>query len=1580
MSINFNVPPYFDDFESVSEFDGSDGLSPKDKYHKLLFRPSYAVQARELTQLQSVLQNQITNLGHHLFVEGSLVIPGDVSFSNDIDYIKVEMGSIPDVNADINYIMSNLDDSDSTGLKGKYLVRATDLNLSGNITLTEPTLSAKILKVVPATGTDPAVLYIQYYAASAETTVDTGVNVNVNKFRPSDELKVIDKMPSVYGSGSGNPAPTALTLQFHQAVLKIPSELKQSAIGKASLAFVEEGVYFIKGNFVQVQNSTLIVAPFSTSASADIGFRIKESIISSAEDPALSDNATGSPNFAAPGAHRYEIKTELIALDINTDIEGTDDDFLLLCRVDESAVKWKVKRTDYNIIEDEFARRTFDESGNYTVRPFHIDITEDKDNVDLFQAQLEPSKAYVQGYEIETLSSINVPIEKARRAEDTDAKESVTVSIGVGNYILVSPDNVSNSLSSGIIPPIDTFSRVDLKNSDNSTIGYTRIRSVTRISPGYVQDGSGIITRDTSSDIYKLYLFDVFLNEFQNFSSVASLLYSSNNHTFDVKLVSTPAVIKETDKNSLVYKLPYDRVKTCSIAKLNATEEADYNYRFRTIKMFSPTHGNGNFINATVNNTETESFGAFNQSDWILEKFTSSGSTTIIPLTSAMVGAAVSGDMTSIAINLTSWSGDVGGGRYRLCAPVDSTAIHRTKEVHDIESERWEYDQYVTADSTAYNSAHHYNVITLANIDVFKINFVKEYIGTSDTAGVGSAIYIRNNPDQFKDITEHYILDTGMTDNYYDNSKLRLRTDSNYIPSNDIFCSYKYFHHYPGDFFSIDSYPPEMYDNIPVFNSVNQGKLIELRSSIDFRQNKSIDGKTGTCPHPNSKFQTDLEYYLPRKDIIIVDAKGDFKCIKGVSSLTPTLPATPSNSMVLYNLHLQAYTFTPSEIQYEMIDNKRYTMRDIGKIQKRVDNLEYYTSLSLLESEASNKIVVDSEGFLRSKAGFVVDSFKNHSIGNTLSPEYRCAIDRKRRTIRPIFHENSIGLQYVPSTSEINPAVSSHVQKTGDLITLPWSPVELFSQGKASSTININPYDVFTWTGSVKLSPSQDDWKDTTHVPELIVNQTGIYDAMMSIVDATDALGTDWDEWSTTFFGSESTSWVSGSGRNWRTTTTETNTTEDQARDGILTVNNPFVNYTELGERVIEIGFAPFIRGRRVSFSAERLKPNTIMYPFIDSSNISEYTVKDNIFVDYSASDDEIFNQMVENYGTHPFDTERLSPMFYSDKWNPATGKGTHPYRFDVDSHETTAWKLYGGVAPTYDNMANMYPNTELKTDAAGRLTGSFWFPNDAYLRFKTGTRTFRLSDSPISVNRDEETTFAQTQYHAKGLLETKENLTIATKLPMLSQTQVFDERTIYNTSRTNSTRWWDPLAQSFLIDIDKQPQGAFITSIDLYFAKISETIPVVLQIREVIVGLPSAVIVPHSTVTLYPSDINVDSDKGLAATKFEFESPVYLGSGKSYAFVIFADTIDYEVWMARTQEIDVVTDAAISKNVFAGVLFKSQNGSTWSPDHNADLKFAIHRAKYDISRPGNLILANKELPLKRLRNHPFTTTETNEL
>jgi len=120
---DFNLTPYYDDYTESK------------KFHRVLFRPSFSVQARELTQSQSILQNQIERLSDHIFEKGAMVIPGESGY--DVNYYAIKLA----------------------GFTG-----ATSLSDFVGVTLTgdDTNIQAKVINSVVTDGTDPDTLYIKY--------------------------------------------------------------------------------------------------------------------------------------------------------------------------------------------------------------------------------------------------------------------------------------------------------------------------------------------------------------------------------------------------------------------------------------------------------------------------------------------------------------------------------------------------------------------------------------------------------------------------------------------------------------------------------------------------------------------------------------------------------------------------------------------------------------------------------------------------------------------------------------------------------------------------------------------------------------------------------------------------------------------------------------------------------------------------------------------------------------------------------------------------------------------------------------------------------------------------------------------------------------------------------------------------------------------------------------------------------------------------------------------------------------------------------------------------------------------------
>ena len=132
---------------------------------------------------------------------------------------------------------------------------------------------------------------------------------------------------------------------------------------------------------------------------------------------------------------------------------------------------------------------------------------------------------------------------------------------------------------------------------------------------------------------------------------------------------------------------------------------------------------------------------------------------------------------------------------------------------------------------------------------------------------------------------------------------------------------------------------------------------------------------------PADNIRADMDFYIGRIDSVYVDSDGNFATVRGVSSITPIASDIPSNAMRLYDLYVPPYTFDATDVKIKYIENKRYTMRDIGKIDRRVENVEYYTSLNALELKTHNIQVLDPvTGNNRFKTGFATDGFTDFKL------------------------------------------------------------------------------------------------------------------------------------------------------------------------------------------------------------------------------------------------------------------------------------------------------------------------------------------------------------------------------------------------------------------------------------------------------------------------------------------------------------------------------------------------------------------------------------------------------------------------
>ena len=382
---NLNVNPYFDDFD------------PNSNYNRVLFKPGTPVQARELTTLQSILQDQIEKFGSHIFKEGSMVIPGSIGYDSAYYAVKLE-STFFGVPVELYF-----DQLIGKTIRGKQ---------SG--------VTAVVKKILPAAQSveNTTTLYIKYQKSNSE-------DFATQTFQDGENL--VTEEDFTYGTTT-----VEAGSDFATCVLT-------NAAATGSAFSVEEGVFFARGAFVKVQSETILLDQYSNTPSYRVGFQVVEELVTAVEDESLYDNAAGFSNYTAPGADRLKISLVLSkkALD-----NFQDQNFIELFRTKQGEGSKIVNRTIYNELAKEFARRTFDESGDYYVRPFSLEAKEslndrysqfgvffpeettDNGNTpskDLLEIKIGPGKAYVKGYESETFGSTFVDVNKPRTTQTVEA-------------------------------------------------------------------------------------------------------------------------------------------------------------------------------------------------------------------------------------------------------------------------------------------------------------------------------------------------------------------------------------------------------------------------------------------------------------------------------------------------------------------------------------------------------------------------------------------------------------------------------------------------------------------------------------------------------------------------------------------------------------------------------------------------------------------------------------------------------------------------------------------------------------------------------------------------------------------------------------------------------------------------------------------------------------------------------------------------------------------------------------------------------------------------------------------------------
>ena len=1530
MALNLNTSPYFDNFNEAK------------KFSRILFKPGVAVQARELTQLQTILQDTVGNFADHMFKDGARV-KGASGEPLIRDFIKINDldASSASVSNDtlVNYVGDTLTGGTS-GLKAIISKSATGLDTDA---VDKKTF---YLDYVQGSSTGS---YLHFEAGETLTVTSTDSGRNGDTFVVDNGTDANDPTRNYFGKG----------LDFQ----------------------IEDGIIYIDGYFVYHDSQQIILEKYKTTANYYVGVKFKDSIVSADDDSTLNDPATGTFNFNAPGADRYKTSTEIAKLGLS---ETNANDFLSLYTVEDGLLARGDDVGDldyYNKLGAQLALRTKDESGNYVIRQFEVSVREhlktssnrgllasgDGGSADHIAVGVGRGLAYVNGYRREFLSPTYVKVDKA---DESVVEEGFTVSTAYGNYVLVDEVAGNWNIQEGALVKFgNTASDAASDNTysihaaPSTIIGQARVRQI-RYDSGTV---------NAAACQYRLYLYDIRMTG-GTFADIRTIYHDDDaiNGFADPVLESSKAVLKESSSNQLVFQAPFQAAKTLATDTGN-TYDNNYTYQ----KEFSTEFTTSGTTTLTVTGTETFPYSSTPTQTQLDTEFYMVFQADVT-IDSVVYKAGEPFRLTPSLITSISNSAinmDIGTS---LSAATDAT-IHLKVKQTDVTPTPINAlaSRYVKIDTSS-NEAGQHGPWNLGIANAYKIEAV--YIDGSAYSESGT------------DYKDQFVLDNGQADNFYGHSKL-IKKPSATIVTQNKYIVVKFSHLEPnyggsvGTYFAIDSYPVDdtgssgIYTyEIPVFRSKKLGTF-DLRDCIDFRPYVNNTATSSTTmagaaenpletfdlksiaggyemPIPTESYTTDAEYYLQRIDKVVISEKGNIDVIKGAARLDPRAPVAPITVMELGQITIPPY---PSLSPYigkisgrkdlschvALKQNRRYTMADIGAIEKRINRLEYYTSLNLLEKDTESLKITDSSGNDRFKNGIFIHNFANHNLSNLRDPDFNAAVDTRRKFLTSNFFEEQIDVIF-DSTN------STGVQKTGNLITLPYTLIDNQRNINASKFRNCIGSLLFNYKGDIELYPQSDNFVSMEDGGDIVVENNAMAQAIENFSEnlnnagivngvETTMTGSVPSTQDIEFGGSDSDSDRGGRGN--RTTASATvefeasmtqvveSSTLEQSVDTLTIESTGSTTLTQdMGDRIIDIGFSPFMRSQNVTFHATRLKPNTRVYAYFDGDPVSDHC-----------------RQLT--YATF---TSRLSAGV-NNFWS--------------DFNETT--NAFG---------------TSLVTDSEGRLAAQFRIPSDT---FRIGEKILRLTDDVL--NRDGfTTTSSEATYSSFGLDAVTQGTIVSTQIPTFATgTQAGDPQVVAdlvtdvrvedvtaNVSVDVNLTADDPTAQTFTVT---NKEGIYCPKVDLYFRKKSTTDGITIQIREVVNGYPGARIVPYGSKYLSPSEVNVSTEAGdgtvaFASTGVTFDSPLYLEGGREYCIVTLpqANSPDYEVWVSELGENRVgTTERIVAEDVSSGVLFVSSNNKTWNAFQAEDLMHRIYRCNFTAGATGSAKFTNG--PIDYLKMTDFT-------
>jgi hypothetical protein len=1285
MSLNFNIDPYYDDFDAEKN------------YHRILFKPGYAVQARELTQSQTILQNQITSFADAIFAQNTPISGGKITVNQNVYYLK----------------LNTTDNSGAT-------ISAEAFN-NGVIYSADGSIVAKVVATVETTTTssggagDPPTLIVSY--------------VSGNKFASGD---------TVYLTGS-NLTATLIT-----------SSVGNDATGLSSVASIAQGIFYVQGNFVVALEQTVILSKYSSLPSLRVGLNATETIVDSIDDASLLDPAFNATNYQAPGADRYKISLTLETRPLSL---GDDDNFIELVRLDAGSIVKQVNDTVYSVIDDYFAKRTNDTNGDFVVNDYTLTPKANTTNSAQYNLGISKGISYVRGYRLENQSDVILTNDRARTQASVTNNPTF---IDYGNYFYVNSSNGVFDVTTQPQVDFHTVSKSNVipasANSYNSTKAATGyIRNMVYSSTSNSSNGSayvykayvyGIQNQTLSSNAKTTSANNTYIalptasNQFSNVANAytgVTISIDSGKSAGDFRTVTTydaTAKIAYVDTpftvspdSTSIFTLRFDTTDFETMIKstnsgntITANATIDNLNKINNIASGDVVLQNpnapellftiGNPYVSYANNSSYTTSQVFRNVSFTVSggnisaqltfgsaptstiRFLGTGSLSAdaiaqnfqIVVTNPLSSGLIAGQTLPWGIDSRSCSISVSGGTATFTTPTSDLGAFTATIIAKAFVSAGNDTSYVlkaknlvTGNTSGVNytgtTVETYTKVDLTNGQVYiqnaglvspgqsqklYITDVKNIVKIIDTKASGSVPTTAMLTDSSYDVTNRFTFDNGQRDSYYDFATITLGIGQQAIQGN-LLVILNYYATSGGDgYYSVMSYlspvssSPENYATIPSYTS-SVGNFYQLRDSLDFRpslQNAqssftirtsgSGSGAAGAyIPIDVTEFESDYGFYLGRFDKLVLSKDRSFEIVQGTPSTNPLLPIEPDGSLVLASLYHEPYTaYIPGEsvgvlpsLSIDRVKHKRWLMSDISSLESRVNNIEYYTALNLLEKGASSLQIPDGNGLNRFKNGILVDDFSGYATSDTSNPDYYVSVNRRTKQMTAAqtvknFPLQSLSLVYnmgqIDSTSLTNLGYNISKSSSSNFFTLPYTTSNVVTQRIASRTVNLNPFSVSLNSGTITLSPPMDNWVDTDRAPDLL-----LVDPNLQVFQASNDVNVlSVGDWKTLVATTTTVSNppVVGHGINPSPFGNvgyqqhKTTTYEEQSQTTILgNYDKLNSSYAETSGFIKDISVLPYIRAQFLFFNTYGLTVNTDVNAYFDGISVNKYVRKPNV-------------------------------------------------------------------------------------------------------------------------------------------------------------------------------------------------------------------------------------------------------------------------------------------------------------------------------------------------------------------------------